>query len=167
YVRLRESRGRPARMTRRGPASIYLDDQVRLMVDNVRVYDLQVLDQMPASDILTIEVLDGLEATTRYGGTSTAGLVIIHTKTGSQYQSTGAPPSWRPRASGQNASDHGLWLVHCTNLGLFCSSRGMGRLTALPYNPPLTYSPVGYTLSTGRPYWRASRRRSPRRCPVL
>ena len=84
YVRLRESRGRPARMTRRGPASIYLDDQVRLMVDNVRVYDLQVLDQMPASDILTIEVLDGLEATTRYGGTSTAGLVIIHTKTGSQ-----------------------------------------------------------------------------------
>ena len=84
YVRLRESRGRPARMTRRGPASIYLDDQVRLMVDNVRVYDLQVLDQMPASDILTIEVLDGLEATTRYGGTSTAGLVIIHTKTCSQ-----------------------------------------------------------------------------------
>ena len=84
YVRLRESKGRPARLTRRGPASIYLDDQVRLMVDNVRVYDLQVLDQMPASDILTIEVLDGLEATTRYGGTSTAGLVIIHTKTGSQ-----------------------------------------------------------------------------------
>src|SRR5881398_1724854 len=56
YVHLRENRGRPARITRRGPASIYLDDQVRLMVDNVRVYDLQVLDQMPASDIVTIEV---------------------------------------------------------------------------------------------------------------
>src|SRR5256886_8085081 len=28
YVRLRESKGRPARLTRRGPASIYLDDQV-------------------------------------------------------------------------------------------------------------------------------------------
>src|SRR3989442_6491732 len=82
YVRLRESRGRPARMTRRGPASIYLDDQVRLMVDNVRVYDLQLLDQIPASDILTIEVLDGLEATTRYGGASTAGLVIIRTTNG-------------------------------------------------------------------------------------
>src|SRR5438445_12981859 len=101
YVRLRESRGRPARMTRRGPASIYLDDQVRLMVDNVRVYDLQVPDQMPATDILTIEVLDGLEATTRYGGTSTAGLVIIHTKTGSQEPSTGAPPSVPPRSSGK------------------------------------------------------------------
>ncbi len=71
-------------MTRRGPASIYLDDQVRLMVDNVRVYDVQVLDQIPASDIVTIEVLSGLDATTRYGGASTAGLIIIHTRTGSQ-----------------------------------------------------------------------------------
>ena len=84
YVHLRESRGRPARITRRGPASIYLDDQVRLMVDNVRVYDVQLLDQIPASDILTIEVLSGLDATTRYGGASTAGLIIIHTRTGSQ-----------------------------------------------------------------------------------
>jgi len=84
YVRLRESKGRPARMTRRGPASIYLDDQVRLMVDNVRVYDVQVLDQIPASDIVTIEVLSGLDATTRFGGASTAGLIIIHTRTGSQ-----------------------------------------------------------------------------------
>src|SRR5207244_13389753 len=73
YVRLRESKGRPARLTRRGPASIYLDDQVRLMVDNVRVYDVQLLDQMPARDILTIEVRDGLEATTREGGEATAG----------------------------------------------------------------------------------------------
>ena len=84
YVRLRESKGRPARMTRRGPASIYLDDQVRLMVDNVRVYDVQVLDQIPASDVLTIEVLSGLDATTRYGGASTAGIIIIHTKTGTR-----------------------------------------------------------------------------------
>src|SRR5437762_11955205 len=75
YVHLRENRGRPARITRRGPASIYLDDQVRLMVDNVRVYDVQLLDQIPASDIATIELLSGLEATTRYGATPTAGLI--------------------------------------------------------------------------------------------
>ena len=54
------------------------------MVDNVRVYDVQLLDQIPASDIVTIEVLSGLDATTRYGGASTAGLIIIRTKTGSQ-----------------------------------------------------------------------------------
>src|SRR6266511_1601487 len=32
-VQLRESRGRPARIQRRGRASIYLDDQVRVIVD--------------------------------------------------------------------------------------------------------------------------------------
>src|SRR5256885_12583779 len=82
YVRLRESKGRPARMTRRGPASIYLDDQVRLMVDNVRVYDVQVLDQIPASDIVTIEVLSGLDATTRYGGDPHPRPGTPHTPTG-------------------------------------------------------------------------------------
>src|SRR3989454_1254138 len=72
-----------------------------------------------------------------------------------------APPCTR------QPSGHGFRSLHCTNFGLFCSSRGIGRLTALPYNPPLTYSPVGNTVSTGRPYWRASRRKSPRRWPVL
>src|SRR5207244_2256029 len=36
-LQLRESDGRPTRIQRRGRASIYLDDQVRLMVDPVRV----------------------------------------------------------------------------------------------------------------------------------
>src|SRR2546427_12742871 len=36
YGPLRQSRGRPARLTRRGPASMYLDDQVRLLVHTVR-----------------------------------------------------------------------------------------------------------------------------------
>src|SRR6266516_779727 len=45
---------------------------------------VQLLDPIPASDIVTIELLSGLEATTRYGATSTAGLIIIRTKTGSQ-----------------------------------------------------------------------------------
>jgi outer membrane cobalamin receptor len=81
-VQLRESRGKPTRIQRRGRASIYLDDQVRVMVDNVRVTDIRVLEQMAASDILTIEVLSGLDATTYYGGTSTSGVIVIKTKTG-------------------------------------------------------------------------------------
>jgi outer membrane cobalamin receptor len=83
-VQLRENRGRPSRIQRRGRASIYLDDQVRVMVDNVRMLDITVLDQIPAGDILTIEVLTGLDATTYYGGSSTSGLIIIRTKTGSE-----------------------------------------------------------------------------------
>jgi outer membrane cobalamin receptor len=81
-VQFRESRGRPAKITRRGRASIYLDDQTRLIIDNVRVYDIRVLEQMAASDISTIEVLSGLDATTYYGGTSTSGMIVIRTKTG-------------------------------------------------------------------------------------
>ena len=81
-VQLRESRGKPARITRRGKASIYLDDQTRVIIDNVRLSDIRSLEQMAASDILTIEVLSGLDATTYYGGTSTSGVIVIKTKTG-------------------------------------------------------------------------------------
>jgi len=81
-VQLRESRGKPARIQRRGRASIYLDDQVRVVVDNVRLTDIRVLEQMAASDILRIELLSGLDATTYYGGTSTSGVIVIKTKTG-------------------------------------------------------------------------------------
>ena len=34
------------------------------------------------TDILTIEVLSGLDATTQYGGGSTTGVIVISTKNG-------------------------------------------------------------------------------------
>lgn len=82
-VQLREtSRGQPARIQRRGRASIYLDDQVRVILDHVRVYDLQVLREVAATEILTIELFTGLDATTYYGASSTAGLIVITTTSG-------------------------------------------------------------------------------------
>ena len=81
-VQLREVRGQPARIQRRGRASIYQEDQVRVILDHVPVEELQVLKQVAASDILTIEVLTGLDATTRYGGASTTGVILISTNTG-------------------------------------------------------------------------------------
>jgi outer membrane receptor for ferrienterochelin and colicin len=81
-VQLRESRGKAARIRRRGRASIYLDDQVRVVVDNARLHDLQVLQEMPAADILAIEVLSGLDGTTYYGTGSTSGVIVIRTKAG-------------------------------------------------------------------------------------
>ncbi len=82
-VQLRESRGKPARIQRRGRASIYLDDQVRVIVDHVRLEDIQMLQQLPASDIVTIQLFTGLDATTYYGGTSTSGVIVITTNRGS------------------------------------------------------------------------------------
>src|SRR2546426_7625360 len=81
-VQFRESRGQPARVSRRGRASLYLDDQVRVVLDDVRIWDIRTLDAIPASDILTIEVLTGLDATTYYGGTSPPGAIVIRTKRG-------------------------------------------------------------------------------------
>jgi len=81
-VQLREVRGEPARIQRRGPASLYQDDQVRVILDHVRIEDLQVLKQVAAADILTIEILTGLDATTHYGATSTSGVIVITTTSG-------------------------------------------------------------------------------------
>src|SRR2546430_7848234 len=81
-VQLREVRGQPARIQRRGRASIYQDDQVRVILDHLTVDDLQVLKQVAASDIQTIEVLTGLDATTQYGAVSTSGAIVITTTNG-------------------------------------------------------------------------------------
>ncbi len=75
-LQFRESRGTPARIQRRGTASLYV------FVDQVRLLDLKALASMPASDIAAIEVLSGADATTRYGGLSTSGAIVIHTRTG-------------------------------------------------------------------------------------
>jgi outer membrane receptor for ferrienterochelin and colicin len=81
-VQLREVRGQPARIQRRGRASIYQDDQVRVILDHVPIDDLQVLKQIAATDILIIEVLTGLDATTQFGATSTSGVIVITTTSG-------------------------------------------------------------------------------------
>jgi len=81
-VHLRENRGRAAGIQRRGQGSIYLDDQVRVILDHARIYDMQVLQQVAAADILTIEVLTGLDATTYFGASSTAGAIVITTTSG-------------------------------------------------------------------------------------
>jgi outer membrane cobalamin receptor len=81
-VQLREVRGQPARIQRRGRASLYQDDQVRVILDHVPIDDLQVLKQVAAADILTIEILTGLDATTHYGATSTSGVIVITTTSG-------------------------------------------------------------------------------------
>ena len=79
-LQLRETRGAAARIQRRGRSSIYLDDQVRVVVDNMRIGDPQMLQQMAAADIFSIQVLNAMDATTYFGGMSASGVVIITTR---------------------------------------------------------------------------------------
>jgi len=80
YLQFRETRGNASRIQRRGRTSIYLDDQVRVVLDNVRISDLQMLQQIAAADIFKIQVLNAMDATTYFGGTSASGVVIITTR---------------------------------------------------------------------------------------
>lgn len=80
-ISMKETRhGRPARIERRGNSSIYLDDQVQVFLDGLRIFAYQVLDDMPASDISRIEVLSGVDATTRYGTNAADGVILIYTR---------------------------------------------------------------------------------------
>lgn len=72
--------GRPVRIERRGNSSLYLDDRVQVFVDGLRIFEFRVLDDMPASDIDRIQVLSGLDATTRYGTNVADGVILIHTR---------------------------------------------------------------------------------------
>jgi outer membrane cobalamin receptor len=72
----------PTAIRRRGQSSMILDDELRVMVDGVTLTDFTVLARMPASDLLGIEVLSAMDATTYYGTNYPSGLIRIRTKTG-------------------------------------------------------------------------------------
>ena len=76
------SRGRPTRVEHRGRSSIVLRDQPLILVDGVALQDFTALGDMPASDLLDIEVLTGVDATTYYGTNATNGAIRIRTKVG-------------------------------------------------------------------------------------
>jgi len=76
------SRGRPTRVEHRGRSSIVLRDQPIILVDDVELQDFTALGDMPASDVLDIEVLTGVDATTYYGTNATNGAIRIRTKHG-------------------------------------------------------------------------------------
>lgn len=75
-------RGQPVRIVRRGRSSMVLDDGPRVLVDGVALTDYSVLARMPASDVVRIEILSAMDATTLYGTNFSGGVIRIHTKTG-------------------------------------------------------------------------------------
>ncbi|HXO83942.1 MAG TPA: Plug domain-containing protein [Gemmatimonadales bacterium] len=74
------SRGQPGAIEHRGRSSIVLHDQPLIIMDGVELNDFMPLGTIPASDILEIEVLTGIDATTYYGTGATKGVIRIKTK---------------------------------------------------------------------------------------
>jgi outer membrane cobalamin receptor len=71
------------RIEHRGRSSIVLADQPLIMLDGITLTDVTFLNGIPAADIAMIEVLDALDATTRYGTNAGQGVIRLWTKAGS------------------------------------------------------------------------------------
>jgi outer membrane cobalamin receptor len=74
--------GQATGMERRGRSSIVLKDHLLLFIDGVRIQELATLQQLPASTVLSIEVLTGSEGTTYYGTDAVGGVIVVRTKKG-------------------------------------------------------------------------------------
>src|SRR5437016_13871041 len=79
YAFRTNSRGRPTRVEHRGRSSIVSRDQPLILVDGVELKDFTALGDMPASDMLDIEVLTAVDATTYYGTNATNRVIRIRT----------------------------------------------------------------------------------------
>ena len=80
----RENRqGQPSVLERRGRSSLVLNDAPLLFVDGVQMVDLKNLQTIPASQVASIEILDGNDGTTYYGTGAEGGVILIRTKNGS------------------------------------------------------------------------------------
>ena len=75
--------GQPSRLERRGHLSFLLSDAPPVFLDGVRMPDFRNLEQLAASTIESIEILNGIDGTTYYGSNAVSGVILIRTKNGS------------------------------------------------------------------------------------
>jgi outer membrane cobalamin receptor len=69
------------RIEHRGRSSLVLTERPIVVLDGVALNDVTMLINMPAADVDTIEVIDGISATTYYGTNAGQGVIRIWTKT--------------------------------------------------------------------------------------
>ena len=72
--------GTPLRIDHRGRSSLSLSERPIILLDGVRMNDIRVLEQIPASDLSSIEVIRGINATTLYGTNANNGVISIRTR---------------------------------------------------------------------------------------
>jgi outer membrane cobalamin receptor len=74
------STGQPRRILRRGPSTVVLPDGPLVYLDGVRLADFRALALVPAGDLAGIEILSGIDGTTRYGTDAVSGVILLFTK---------------------------------------------------------------------------------------
>ncbi|HWC75609.1 MAG TPA: TonB-dependent receptor plug domain-containing protein [Gemmatimonadales bacterium] len=76
--------GQATAMSRRGRSSFVLNDSPMVIIDGARNQDIRALQSLPATTLMSIEILTGIEGTTYYGTDAVGGVIVIKTKTGGQ-----------------------------------------------------------------------------------
>ena len=77
----RENRnGQPSRLERRGQSSILLNDAPLVFMDGAELSDFHSLNQIPASTLFSIEILNSIEGTSYYGSNAVSGVILFKTK---------------------------------------------------------------------------------------
>lgn len=74
--------GEPIDLSRRGARSFTFSGEPLVMVNGARTEGLQLLHRIPASDIASIRVLGGIDATRRFGTGAGGGALLVELKAG-------------------------------------------------------------------------------------
>ena len=77
-----DEKGRPEGVRIQPQRSVFADETPLLVVDGARVGDILYLNQIPASDVRAIHILDSEAATPLYGIVAAGGAVVVETKQG-------------------------------------------------------------------------------------
>ena len=78
----RDANGRPTSIRIQEPRSVMADETPLVVVDGVRVGDIDYLGSIPASDVHLIRIIGGEQATQLYGIDAASGAIVVETKRG-------------------------------------------------------------------------------------
>lgn len=81
HLRIQRTReGSPEKITQRGVTSFVLSSEILVVVDGVRVQTVvEHLKSIPAESILYIQILNGQEASARFGSEAANGVIMVRT----------------------------------------------------------------------------------------
>lgn len=91
--RFAEERGTPVRIySARGQGSMVLREEPFVYLDGARLTDITVLRMISAHNLYSIQVLTGPDATTYFGTSAVAGVILLETTLGAEEGDTVAAP---------------------------------------------------------------------------
>lgn len=78
-----DNRGNPIRISaHRGQGSLVLREDPLVFLDGARLTDITILRMIPANNLFSIQVFTGPDATTYFGTSAVAGVILLETTMG-------------------------------------------------------------------------------------